>query len=148
MNASARWLNGKDLSDALGLGNPGYYYWALVAGQCVFFMCLCYTYRSFDYLDKRKIKALRRIFYHVIVENKEHGLGQETVFDFKYIPNFSMTSTEKGEYQASGIKERGIERRNFKTLVIASTVVGVLSYFGMMTTWGLVSSAKAWWYRA
>jgi hypothetical protein len=55
LNASARWLNGKELSDALGLGNPSYYYWALVAGQCIFFMALCYTYRSFDFLDKRKI---------------------------------------------------------------------------------------------
>jgi len=53
-----------------------------------------------------------------------------------------MMSTEKGKYEASGIKERGIERRNFKTLVIASTVVGVLSYFGMMTTWGLMNSAR------
>lgn len=57
LNASARWLNGKDLSDALGLGNPGWYYWALVAGQCIFFCALCYTYRSFEYLDQRKIKV-------------------------------------------------------------------------------------------
>ena len=55
LNASARWLNGKDLSDELGLGNPSYYYWALVAGQCIFFCGLCYTYRSFEYLDKMKI---------------------------------------------------------------------------------------------
>jgi len=57
LNASARWLNGKDLSDALGLGNPSYYYWALVAGQCIFFMCLCYTYRSVESWDRKKIKV-------------------------------------------------------------------------------------------
>lgn len=57
LNASARWLNGRELSDALGLWNPSYYYFFLVAGQCLFFMCLCYTYRSFDYLDQRKIKV-------------------------------------------------------------------------------------------
>lgn len=62
LNASARWLNGKELSDALGLGNASYYYWALVAGQCLFFMCLCYTYRSFDYLDQRKIKVEHTLF--------------------------------------------------------------------------------------
>ena len=55
LNASARWLNGKDLSDALGLGNPGWYYFGLVAGQCIFFCIVCYTYRSVEYLDRRKI---------------------------------------------------------------------------------------------
>ena len=54
LTASARWLNGKELSDELGLGNPGLYYKALVAGQCIFFMFICYTYRSFSYLDKKK----------------------------------------------------------------------------------------------
>lgn len=44
-------------ADALGLGKPGLYYKALVAGQCVFFICLCYTYRSISYLDRRKIKV-------------------------------------------------------------------------------------------
>ena len=32
LNANARWLNGNELADALGLGRPGVYYWALVAG--------------------------------------------------------------------------------------------------------------------
>lgn len=57
LNANARWLNGNDLADALGLGKPGLYYWALVAGQCIFFMSLCYTYRSIPWLDRRKIKV-------------------------------------------------------------------------------------------
>ena len=57
LNASARWLNGNDLADALGLGRPGLYYWALVAGQCIFFCCICYTYRSILYLDRRKIQV-------------------------------------------------------------------------------------------
>ena len=57
LNANARWLNGNDLADALGLGRPGLYYWALVAGQCIFFMALCYTYRAIPYLDQRKIKV-------------------------------------------------------------------------------------------
>jgi hypothetical protein len=57
LNANARWLNGNDLADALGLGRPGIYYWALVAGQCIFFMALCYTYRAIPYLDQRKIKV-------------------------------------------------------------------------------------------
>ena len=53
--ASARWLNGNELSDRLGLGRPSLWYWALVAGQCIFYMSICYVYRSIPYLDRRKI---------------------------------------------------------------------------------------------
>lgn len=76
LNASARWLNGKELSDALGLENPGWYYWALVAGQCIFFMAVCYTYRSFDYLDQRKIKVRSPIPSLIIIsQNKDIELN-------------------------------------------------------------------------
>lgn len=57
LTASARWLNGDELSDALGLGKPNLYYKALVAGQCIFFVCICYTYRSIPYLDRKKIRV-------------------------------------------------------------------------------------------
>jgi hypothetical protein len=57
LEVSARWLNGNELCDALGLGRPSLYYWALMASQCLFFMTLCYTYRSFEYLDRRKIRV-------------------------------------------------------------------------------------------
>jgi len=140
LNASARWLNGKELSDALGLGHPSYYYSALVAGQCIFFCAICYTYRMIPYLDRKKIAALRRILYNVIVENKEHGLGIETNFDFKYVPNFD-TKTELGEFK-EGLTEKGVERRNLRTLVLASAVVGGVGYFWLRTTWGLVGAAK------
>lgn len=55
LEMNARWLNGNELCDALGIGRPSIYYWGLMAGQCLFFMALCYTYRSFKYLDRRKI---------------------------------------------------------------------------------------------
>lgn len=53
--ASARWLNGDELADELGLERVSGYYRALVAGQCLFFMGVCYTYRSVGWLDRRKI---------------------------------------------------------------------------------------------
>ncbi len=53
------------------------------------------------------------------MENKTHGLGEETVFDFKYIPNFS-TTTELGKYEASKLQETSIERRNLRALIIAN----------------------------
>jgi hypothetical protein len=61
--ASARWLNGDELGDSLGLERPNIYYKALVAGQCLFFIFICYTYRSVDYLDKKKIKVCLFLFY-------------------------------------------------------------------------------------
>jgi len=78
------------------------------------------------------------------VENKTHGLGEETDFDFKYIPNYS-TTTELGEYEVSHRKETSIERRNLRTLVVFSAVVGLFSYVGMRTTWGIVAGLRNWW---
>jgi len=143
LNASARWLNGNELGDALALGRPSFYYYALVAGQCIFFMALCYTYRAIPYLDQHKITTLRRVFYQLIIENKTHGLGAETNFDFKYIPEFS-TITSMGDYEEMKKSDTGVERRNLRTLVVASAVIGVLSYFGMRTTWGLVAVVREW----
>lgn len=57
LEASARWLNGNELCDALGLGNPGLWYKMLMAGQCAFFVGLCYSYRAIPMLDRRKIKV-------------------------------------------------------------------------------------------
>ena len=57
LEVNARWLNGNDLCDALELGRPSLYYWTLMAGQCIFFMSICYFYRSIPWLDRRKIKV-------------------------------------------------------------------------------------------
>ena len=59
LEVNARWLNGNDLCDALALGRPSLYYWTLMAGQCIFFMTICYFYRSIPWLDRRKIKVRR-----------------------------------------------------------------------------------------
>ncbi|KAI9697224.1 MAG: hypothetical protein M1836_004788 [Candelina mexicana] len=128
--ASARWLNGPELSDRLGLGSPSLYYYSLVVGQCLFFMSLCYFYRSIPYLDRRKIAALRRVFYALIVEHK-HGLGgEETNFEFKYIPDFEST-TEMDEPEEVGLKQAGIERRNLRTLVVAVGFMAVATWCGI-----------------
>ncbi|KAG9249019.1 hypothetical protein BJ878DRAFT_531504 [Calycina marina] len=108
LNASAIWLNAKELSDAFGLVNWGWFYFALVAWRCIFFCGLGYTYRSFEYLDKMKIAKLRKLLYAVIVENKEHGLGSEINFEFKYIPNYDLTATEPGEYEGV-IRDSGVK---------------------------------------
>ncbi|KAI1611671.1 hypothetical protein EDD37DRAFT_425146 [Exophiala viscosa] len=137
LEVNARWLNGNELADALGLGRPSAWYWALMAGQCIFFMSICYLYRSIPALDKRKVAALRQVFWQVIVEGK-FGLGEETVFDFKYIPDFNVATARGGDEQAAK-KEVGIERRNLNTLLIASGCLVAIGYVGVKVTSALVS---------
>ena len=59
LEATVRWLNGDELGDALlGPQRPSLYHKSLVAGQCLFFMVICYTYREIPVLDRRKIAVL------------------------------------------------------------------------------------------
>jgi len=53
-------------------------------------------------------------------------MGEETNFDFKYIPNFDTTSTDLGDYVA-GLQSSGIERRNLRALVLFSAATGLVS---------------------
>lgn len=61
LEINARWLNGNELCDALGLGRPGLYYWMLMTGQCFFFIGMCYANRAFASLDKKNI-AVSELF--------------------------------------------------------------------------------------
>lgn len=131
LTVNARWLNGSALCDALGLERPIWYYWILMAGQCLFFMGLCYTYRAFPTLDRRKIKALRKVFWKVIVES-EYGLGEASVFEFKYVPELGKkTGREDGKGKQSGIGYRGVERRNLQAFAVTCVVVGMASYLAL-----------------
>ena len=143
LEASARWLNGNELCDALGLGTPHLYHTCLVAGQCMFFMALCYSYRSVSYLDRRKVANLKRIFWEVIVESKYGLAGEQTVFDFKYIPTFD-TVTPKGDDQEVKIKESGsVEWRNLQSFLMGTAFVSVVGYLGVRTS---ISVARGAWH--
>lgn len=72
LEANSRWLNGNELCDRLGLGKPGLYYWALVAGQCLFFTCICYFYRAIPYLDRRKIAVSPIPFRLLTLSNRSY----------------------------------------------------------------------------
>lgn len=129
LSASARWLNGRELSDALALPNPSFYYTLLMLGQCLFFNILIRINRAIPSWDARQIKRVRHIFWAVIVDKKMHGLGEETSFDFKYIPEFG-TMTQLEEY-AVGEEKFGVERRNLRTLLLTGfgfTVAVVVSW--------------------
>lgn len=134
LEASARWLNGNELCDALGLGNPSLYHQCLVAGQCIFFMMICYTYRSIPYLDRRKIANLKKIFWQVIVESKFGLAGESTVFDFKYVPQFDTVTYMGSDDEIKHKDAVYVERRNIGALVVGTVFFGAFTYLSMKTT--------------
>lgn len=122
--ASARWLNGNELSDRLGLKQVSLYYWSLMAGQCLFFMFYCYAYRLIPSMDRDHVKRAKEIFWNVIVKAKWGLAGTETTFDFKYVPQYD-TLTNLGDIGEAKMKTSGLEMRNLRTFGIFVGLVGV-----------------------
>ena len=129
--ASTRWLNGKALSDALKIPKPSLYYYILIAGQCTLFCALCYTYRSIPMLDRRKVRLLKDVFWRIFV-GSEYGLqGQETIFEFSYIPEYSTITDQTQEERKEGLpKLKGVEGRNLKAFMIGVTCLAVTGWIG------------------
>ena len=94
-----------------------------MAGQCLFFCFFCYTYRAVPSLDRKKIETLKTVFYNIIVHSKYGLKGEETRFDFKYVPEYS-TITELGECEEEKATHSYVESRNRNTFLVAITVMG------------------------
>lgn len=80
----------------------------------------------------------------MIIESKG-GLGAETTFDFKYIPELSK-STQMEDLDDCGLKQSGVERRNLQVFGIGCVFLGICGYIGLRVTsvivkafWGLAS---------
>jgi hypothetical protein len=125
--ASARWLNGHELCDALALPRPSAYYYLLMVGQCLFFMVMVYGQRHSEYLDRRKQVWMRRAFWVMIVESKSGLEGREATYGFKYVPRLGKGTALAGpDDSAMADAQWGIERRNLKTLGWAAVgLIGV-----------------------
>jgi hypothetical protein len=136
--ASARWLNGNELADALGLPRISFYYWSLMAGQCLFFMGFCYFYRAFPSLGRNHVARMKRIFYAVIVDAKYGLAGVETTFDFKYVPEYN-TVTEMGAPREIKLRSSNVEMRNLKALGVFLGVLGVGTWVSFKITSSIVS---------
>ncbi|KAF4542966.1 Tat pathway signal sequence [Lasiodiplodia theobromae] len=138
--AGARWLNGNELGDALGLPRPSLYYWALMAGQCIFFMVMNYTYRSVPSWDRYKGEITRDFFWKYIIESKWGLEGKTTNFEFKYVPEYAIM-TELGQTDLPTLgQEYDIEFRNLRWLIYAGVVFSggiYLSYKLVCRTVGL-----------
>lgn len=139
LTASARWLNGNKLCDELGLIRPSLYYWALMAGQCLFFSFFCYTYRSVPSWDRKKIETLKTVFYQIIVHSKYGLKGEETRFDFKHVPEYS-TITEMGECEEQKVSHSHVESRNRNTFLVAVAVFGFGTWVACRVASGVLRS--------
>jgi hypothetical protein len=127
LTASARWLNGNDLSDALGLKQVSLYYWALMAGQCLFFAVYCYMNRLVPAWDRDHVRRAKIVFWGVIVKAKWGLANEETTFDFKYVPEYD-TLTELGKHEERKLTRSAIESRNLRTFAMfAGTSLVVLA---------------------
>ncbi|KAJ4318629.1 hypothetical protein N0V94_004334 [Neodidymelliopsis sp. IMI 364377] len=115
--ASARWLNGNALADALGLRQVSFYYWALMAGQCLFFAVYCYMNRLVPAWDRDHVRRAKTVFWDVIVKAKWGLANEETTFDFKYVPEYD-TLTELGKHEERKVMKSGIESRNLRAFGI------------------------------
>lgn len=67
MCAEARWLNGGELCDALGIARPGLWCRVLVGAQCVYFMGVCYVKRAFPEWDRES----REVRTFAIINNNK-----------------------------------------------------------------------------
>lgn len=124
LTASARWLNGNELGDGLGLKRISLYYWALMAGQCLFFMAFSYVHRAVPSWDRQHIERAKEIYYNLIVKAKWGLAGTETTFDFKYVPEYD-TLTKLGEIPARKLTTSSVEMRNLKAFGVFIGVITV-----------------------
>lgn len=87
---------------------------------------------------------MSKIFYKITVENKEIGLGQETIFDFKYVPQIGLTTPlGAGAGAGTGAKRVGggaAQGQGLATSVVVALVaalMGSAAWFGLRTALGL-----------
>ncbi|RHZ53445.1 oxygenase MpaB family protein [Aspergillus thermomutatus] len=134
MEAMARHLNGKQLSDELDIPRPNLYYQALVYGYCIVVMWFAYTFRSLPPIDQALIE-FRRKRYYKIINDKDEGLGEETVFEFKYVPFYTRT-TRLGKRNPPKRIKSGVEDVARVGLLVAIVATGIL----LSSIWHLLNT--------
>ena len=72
------------------------------------------------------------------------GLGQETAFEFKHIPDLSK-STQREEVTESHTKRTGTERRNFQAFLVGCLLVSIMAVMSMKLTLKVIRWAAIGW---
>lgn len=73
------------------------------------------------------------------MHNKEIGLGTETNFDFKYVPQLGRT-TELGHPEGSRLRIGASERQGLATLMLAAALVAAVAWSGFRVASGLMAA--------
>lgn len=137
LEATARWLNGDPLADALGIGRPSSYYTVLAAGQCVLFMIVYYVCRDIPILDRAQIGSFRRNVRDYI-NNPELGLDHRSAFNFKYVPNSDASKHQGKGRTLAKTKKMVFWTADRKALAVLLILVGLF----VTATWAAFKLAK------
>lgn len=74
------------------------------------------------------------MLWSVIIESK-NGLGEETTFEFKYIPDLSKR-TQMEDATKTGLKQPGIERKSLQAFIFGCCLFCFAGFWG----WRAVSA--------
>ncbi|CAG7945608.1 unnamed protein product [Penicillium salamii] len=121
MEAMSRLLNGELLSDQLEIPRSNLYYRMLIWGYCFWVMAVSYIIPRIYFLDRIMIE-LRRKFFNKMILDEKMGLGEESRFDFKYVPTLTRT-TRLGQRRSTKFERPGIESLAHLGLLCAFTAV-------------------------
>lgn len=80
-----------------------------------------------------------RKFFYKLLHNKEFGLGRETNFNFKYVPQLGRT-TELGKRAGSRLRIGASERQGLTTLVLVAALVAAVAWSGFRAASGLLAA--------
>ena len=72
------------------------------------------------------------------------GLGQETAFEFKYIPDLTK-NTRKEDITERNTNRSGIERRNFQAFVAGCLLVSIIAVMSLKATLKVIRWAAIGW---
>ena len=93
-------------------------------------------------LAEQAEQALRRLFWEVII-NQENGLGEESTFEFKYIPDLSR-KTQMDNALEPGAKHNGTEQRNLQALGIGCSVIALVGFFCLKILAAVMDRVARW----
>ncbi|OQE24995.1 hypothetical protein PENFLA_c009G03682 [Penicillium flavigenum] len=124
MEAMSRLLNGDQLADELDIPRSNLYYRMLIWGYCFWVMAISYIVPRIHFFDRIMISLRRKYFYRLILDEKM-GLGEESRFEFKYVPTLTRT-TRLGQRRSTSFERPGIESLARLGLLAAVTAVATL----------------------
>ncbi|KAG9232759.1 hypothetical protein BJ875DRAFT_465899 [Amylocarpus encephaloides] len=131
LEAGCRWMNGHEMSDALGMGRPNLIYYLVFQGHNVVVFTLAYLQRFIPAFDRFMININRKLLYAAVTDHR-HLVGGAGLFDFKFVPQLDRKfGKDSGEIDAQGHSRwwRPVEAVFLMALMIAGLVGCIMVAF-------------------